>query len=199
MQWMLLVWLGCGGAEDPGPPPEGEATDVPVRVDCGPDLTPKMAQNGLQQWCEREDGAMHGPFLELYPDGTRQRRGRYDNNEADDEWIWWHANGLQAQTGRFSRGKKTGSWTTWYPNGKRSEAGDYLQHRKAGQWTTWYESGRRKEEGIYHNGKRTGTWTTYLDDVSNTVDKVERYVNDVLVEVNGVRVETPQAPAAPTP
>lgn len=198
---MLLLTcfvLGCSGEPGPAQEPAAPAGNVLPTLTCGPEAKPKSSKDGLEQWCERGDGTMHGPYVKYYPDGvTREMFGRYDNGQYDDEWMWWHANGKQSQTGKYSKGKKMGSWTSWHPNGNRSEAGDFLQNRKAGQWTTWYESSHRKEEGLYHNDQKTGLWTVYNDDETNTVLRTEEYRNDTLVKVNGAPVGSPNAPTAP--
>jgi antitoxin component YwqK of YwqJK toxin-antitoxin module len=192
----MLVWtwiaFGCGGQ---GPDAAlGGAEPVKPQVNCGPEGRARASEDGLDQWCEAEGGAMSGPMIRLYPNGKRAMLGRYDNGQADDEWMWWHENGQQAQTGKYSKGKKTGSWTWWHPNGKRSEAGDYLANRKAGQWTTWYESGAKREEGLFHNGQKIGTWTLFNDDPTNTIQRTQEFQNDVLIKENGEAVV--QAPAA---
>ncbi len=187
---VFSLLLACGGGATPEPPKDAPTapTEAP-RPTVGGDLvcpegtTQQSASSskGEERWCDRA-GVMHGPYLRLYPDGSRAVRGEYDNSSPNADWVWWHENGQEASKGKYIKGRQTGPWTWWHPNGTRAEEGDFLGGRKAGQWVKYYESGHKKEEGIYHNDMKNGMWTYYLDDEESTVEKTERWEGGVMVE-----------------
>lgn len=186
---LLSMLLACGGSETSTNTAElspSENTKPEISCPEGTALEIGQTAKGTEQWCDR-GGVMHGPYFRQYPSGARAVKGRYDNNQPDGDWIWWHdgADEIESQKGKYVKGKQTGAWTWWHPNGKRAEEGDYLAGRKAGQWVAWYESGAKKDEGLYNNGMKSGLWTYFNDDSENTVLKTERWENGSIVEENG--------------
>jgi antitoxin component YwqK of YwqJK toxin-antitoxin module len=190
-----LLFLACGGSPPPDAPPPDVVPGAPTtNLQCAEGTTQKetTTASGTERWCDR-DGVMHGPYLRLFPDGTRAARGAYDNSQPDGDWVWWHENGQESGKGKYAKGgRQTGSWTRWHPNGAKQEEGDYLAGRKAGSWIRWFESGKKAEEGLYHNDTKNGLWTYFLDDDENRVEKTELWEGGVMKEekvVNAKPVE----------
>jgi hypothetical protein len=201
---LLTTWLTACSGGDPTTPagdPQGEDAVHP-QIQCaeGRSFSSQRTAQGEEQYCDR-GGVMDGPYLRLYPDGTKAVKGTYANNLMDGDWWEWYPNGQEAYKGKFVKNKKAGPWTWWYENGQRKEEGDYLQNRKAGQWTSWYETGAKKEEGLYHNDVKNGLWNYYNNTPENTVAKTEKWENGAVTETKGTEpiTEPPADGAAPVP
>lgn len=189
----ILMWVvACGGEPevepvlDPEPPSadagqaEEETLEVPV-LECkdGAAQAYQATAEGHEHFCIK-DGAKHGPYTRLHPNGSRAVEGRYVYGEPDGAWSWYHPTGEKAKKGSYRKGREMGTWQTWSVSGEVEELGDYLNGRKTGQWTRYHESGRKAYDGMYLNDMKHGTWSYFLDEDGSPLERTETWQTDQL-------------------
>ena len=114
-----------------------------------------------QAWCERPNGAKHGPFVEVALNGRLVLRGQYVNN------------------------RREGPWLAWYPSGNRKWVGWYRDGRRHGNWYETSDGGALFEAGQYTDGARSGTWVMHVFDSSTAKDWTDGALIETVVWGNG--------------
>lgn len=155
-----------------------------------------------------EDGNMHGPWKEFYPDGTLKAEGSYLNGKKTGAWKYLHPNGKLEQTGvydqigrfqgtwkwffddgklrieeQYSHGKKDGLSSEYDEKGRAIATGEYINDLEDAFW--FVETGDFREEGSYRDGLRNGWWNHYflawdsLDQVKKTMVFEGNFIDDL--------------------
>src|SRR5262245_32526345 len=50
----------------------------------------------------------HGEFTWFYPNGNLEKKGSFDNNKREGQWIGYHANGNMSDSAFYVAGKRNG-------------------------------------------------------------------------------------------
>ncbi len=82
---------------------------------------------------------------------------------------------------------KDGLWIHYYPNGKKRFEGRYIQGNPDGKHRIFYDDGKLKEDQYWEMGLRNRTWRKF--DREGTVLISTTYENDVVIKINGSRVD----------
>jgi len=141
--------------------------------------TTKDERGRLVEWCEYENGDLHGLFVSYYPDKIKRQEGKYVRGQREGVWRQWYDDGSLKEDGAYINGRQHYVWTSWYRGGQKQEECEYKNGRLDGPYLTWRESGLRWVEGQYKNGLKVGTWTTW-DDLG-VVFSQEQYADGKLV------------------
>jgi antitoxin component YwqK of YwqJK toxin-antitoxin module len=191
---LVLTWAaacGSGGAAPKGAPVEPPAPAVAQAVDAAPlpdtppppklvcdgDTAPMPAPAPEPTWsCARPDGTRHGRFIALFPDGSIELEGAYEDGVLDGPWRRNHPGGAVAEQGAYAAGKKTGRWVQSSPAG--AVLGEYELVAGTGLEKRWYDSGALYSEIALKDGARHGHVKIYEPD--GTPIESARYVNGVL-------------------
>jgi antitoxin component YwqK of YwqJK toxin-antitoxin module len=162
----------------------------------------------LEQTGNYLNGMEDGLWTWYFHDGTIRReenylRGKedgqsveYDENqvviakgdyiEGLEEGPWEYRTGDIVEKGSYKAGLKDGIWQEFYGNGNLKFEGRFIQGLPDGKHKLYYENGRIKEEQNYRMGQKDKTW--WLFDQLGNVMVSYVYENDVLVKINGIRV-----------
>lgn len=135
--------------------PDGRA----ARITC-PEGTVARDESTTATWCERPDGKRHGPYLELYPDGSERTKGQHREGVRDGEWLGMWTDGKQRSVEHYDRGKPVGMWITFFPDGKHSSENT---HRDDGSvaHVTYRPDGSKTREGVFVGGVEDGEWSEW--------------------------------------
>lgn len=96
------------GACTPTPRPDQLAPNDPARAIACPGGT--MPARGVAYgtytsvWCEKKDGAKHGPFVEWWENGLKKSVGQYHNGTRDGRWEFFRDSGQPDSTVEFRAG-----------------------------------------------------------------------------------------------
>ena len=103
------------------------------------------------------DGVLHGPFREWYLESEQLwRQGEYREGALLlDRLRQWDSVGRPIQPDYG-----TGLVARWLGDTKLAE-GMYVDGQPDGEWTTWNELGEVVERGVYRAGRPEGTWTSW--------------------------------------
>lgn len=162
----------------------------------------------LEQQGNYLNGLEDGLWTWYYPNGSIRReenyfRGKedgisteYDENariiaggsfiEGLEEGQWTYLTGDITEKGSYKTGLKDGVWKQFYPDGVLKFEGGYVQGSPDGKHKLYYETGKIKEEQYYRMGQKDRTWWVFDADGNVVISYV--YSNDVLVKINGIRV-----------
>jgi antitoxin component YwqK of YwqJK toxin-antitoxin module len=156
---------------DPPPPPP------PPKLVCGDGTALAPAPAPEPTWyCVRPDGTQHGPFVTLFPDGSIELEGAYQDGALDGPWQRKHPSGAAAEQGTYAAGKKTGRWTQSSSTG--AALGGYELARGTGVERRWHDTGALYSEVALKDGVRHGASKLYARDGS--LIESARYVKGVL-------------------
>ncbi|TSA35372.1 MAG: hypothetical protein D4R64_09890 [Porphyromonadaceae bacterium] len=162
----------------------------------------------LEQQGNYMNGLEDGLWIWYYPNGSLRReenylRGKedglsteYDENNiviAKGEFIdgleegpWLYQSGDNTEKGSFKAGLKDGVWKEFYANGTLKFEGGYVQGSPNGKHKLYYENAKIKEEQYYRMGQKDKTWWVFDPDGNVVISYF--YANDVLIKINGIRV-----------
>lgn len=162
----------------------------------------------LEQTGNYVNGLSDGLWTWNYPGGALRReenylRGKedgssveYDQNgqviaqgnyiEGLEEGEWFYRIGNQTEKGSYQGGLKNGIWRHYYADGTLKFEGSYVQGTSDGKHKFYYENGKIKEEQYYRMGLKEKTWWVF--DLEGNVVISYVYSNDVLVKINGIKV-----------
>jgi antitoxin component YwqK of YwqJK toxin-antitoxin module len=197
----VLYRVEPGGALPPLPPPAPPPPTPPPRAispSSGRSMPPLACPAGTQpkqgpskeklatwgRWCERPDGARHGPFQgALVGYSYLAESGEYDNGRKIGHWLGWADSGQKIfqddyESGdlrlslrwlsdrpwteeRYRGGKLDGHVVRWHQNGAKREEGDYRDGKKEGLWRTWRDDGSPQWDQHYRNDRLEGLFTIY--------------------------------------
>ena len=130
-------------------------------------------------------GKEDGPSVEYDREGNIIAQGEYIEGNREGEWVF--NVGDQVEKGSFTYGLKDGLWIHYYPNGKKSFEGRFVQGRENGKHRLYFENGKLKEDQYWEMGTKERTWRKF--DSEGNILLTSTYDNDVLIKINGVRVE----------
>ncbi|MFA6126384.1 MAG: hypothetical protein WC699_03680 [Bacteroidales bacterium] len=162
----------------------------------------------LEQQGNYVNGLEDGLWTWYYPNGALRReesylRGKedglsteYDENnlviakgeyiEGLEEGAWFYQTGLITEKGSYKNGLKDGIWQEFYGDGKLKFDGGFVQESPNGKHKLYYETGKIKEEQYYRMGQKDKTWWVFDPEGNVVISYV--YANDILVKINGIRV-----------
>ncbi len=129
-------------------------------------------------------GKEDGMSVEYDQGGNIIAKGEYI--EGNKEGEWYFNVGDQVEKGNYSFGLKDGLWIQYYLDGTKKFEGSYIQGNKNGKHKIYYENGKLKEDQYWEMGLRTRNWRKY-DQEGNVLLSMS-YENDLLVKINGVKV-----------
>ena len=98
-----------------------------------------------------------GDWIYFYDDGSKEKVGRYFEDQMHGAWTSWHKNGQKAAEGTYKAGEEEGFWTYWHENGQKAAEGTYKAGQKDGVWADWMDDGTRYEDELWKNGERVGS------------------------------------------
>jgi antitoxin component YwqK of YwqJK toxin-antitoxin module len=114
------------------------------------------------------DGKREGPWLSVYPDGSRASHVSYVNGQRHGYYVRFYATGRVdtehspvAEEGDYLHGKRVGVWRTFYPTGEKSEERMYVNDEAHGHSRGFHPSGSLRFEGQYGGGKKFGLWRLF--------------------------------------
>ena len=162
----------------------------------------------LEQQGNYLNGLEDGLWIWYYPNSSLRReenylRGKedglsieYDENniviargefiEGLEEGPWLYQSGDNTEKGSFKAGLKDGVWKEFYADGTLKFEGSYVQGSPNGKHKLYYENGKIKEEQYYRMGQKDKTWWVFDPEGNVMISYV--YANDVLIKINGIRV-----------
>lgn len=162
----------------------------------------------LEQQGNYVNGLEDGLWTWYYPNGALRReenylRGKedglsteYDENnvviasgefiEGLEEGPWVFQSGDNTEKGSYQAGLKDGIWKEYYADGTLKFEGSFVQGSPNGKHKLYYENGKIREEQFYRMGQREKTWWVFDTEGNVVISYV--YANDVLVKINGIRV-----------
>lgn len=162
----------------------------------------------LEQQGYFANGLEDGLWTWYYPNGAIRReedylRGKedglsteYDENniviakgdfiEGLEEGPWVYQSGDNTEQGSYKAGLKDGIWKEFYGDGILKFEGGFVQGSPNGKHKLYYENGKIKEEQSYRMGLKDKTWWVFDQEGNVVISYV--YANDVLIKINGVRV-----------
>lgn len=167
--------------EPPNPVVAQPTVDAPVdappapKLVCASDTTalPGAAPE-LSWFCTRSDGTRDGPFLTLFPDGTIEIAGSYQDGLLDGAWQrHHHTSGAIIESGTYAAGQKHGTWRQ--SNSQGTTLGSYEMNAGTGVEKRWYDEGPLYSETALSNGVRNGGSKMYTKD--GVLIEGARYVN----------------------
>jgi uncharacterized protein len=162
----------------------------------------------LEQQGNYLNGLEDGLWSWFYPNGSLRReenylRGKedglsteYDENniviakgefiEGLEEGQWIYQSGDNTEKGSYKAGLKDGVWNEFYADGTLKFEGGFVQGSPNGKHKLYYDNGKIKEEQYYRMGQKDRTWWVFDPEGNVVISYV--YMNDVLVKINGIRV-----------
>jgi antitoxin component YwqK of YwqJK toxin-antitoxin module len=136
--------------------------------------------------CARADGSRHGPFAELYPDGSVAVLGTYADGELDGSWVRMRPDRRVAEEGQFKAGKRDGRWRQYDPDG--GLLGEYRMKAGTGEERRWWDHGPLESATSWVGGVREGAAAAWAADGTQVLD--ERYHDGLLDGARTVGVRT---------
>jgi len=85
-------------------------------------------------------GHLHGPYRELYPDGSSAAEGSFDDGLAQ------------------------GTWTYRWPSGRVRLAETFVDGLRDGAAGEWHEDGTPRTQGAWRAGDKDGVWSFFGPD-----------------------------------
>ena len=135
----------------------------PPALACEPGTAAQLARAPDPTWfCARPDGARHGPFVSVFPDGTIEVSGSYRDGLLDGAWQRHRPSGQIIETGGYAAGQKTGRWRMFDPTG--APLGDYEMTAGTGTEKVWLDDGTLYSERTLKAGAPAGTDRIYASD-----------------------------------
>jgi antitoxin component YwqK of YwqJK toxin-antitoxin module len=111
-----------------------------------------------------EAGNFNGKWKDLYPDGTTQAEGSYNDNRRTGVWKFYSQSGKLEQTGSYNNGRPDGLWKWYYENGSILREEEYFQGLRDGLCTEYSPAGDIISKGQYSDGERNGDWKIQAGD-----------------------------------
>ena len=97
-------------------------------------------------------------YICYYYGGNRKREGKYKNNKAVGDWLFYYESEMLKMTGPLSDNQSNGYWKYYFENGNLKKEGELVDNKKTGKWTYYHENGKVKSTGEYKNDLKHGTW-----------------------------------------
>jgi antitoxin component YwqK of YwqJK toxin-antitoxin module len=151
-------------------------------------------EDGLWTWyfhngnIRREEyylrGKEDGSSTEYDENGTLIAKGEFI--EGQEEGEWYYLSGDQIEKGSYKGGLKDGIWRQFYADNTLKFEGGYVQGNPDGKHKYYYENGKIREEQFYRMGLRDKNWWVFDSEGNVVISYV--YNNDVLIRINGVKV-----------
>ena len=178
--WILTSAAACGSGpsspkaapQEPPPPHTAQLVEIDAAVPdapgepalaCEPGTRPVLARAPEQTWfCARPDGARHGPFVTVFPDGKPEIEGAYRDGVLDGPWQRRGVAGAVVETGSYAAGQKTGRWQALSAAG--APLGDYEMHAGTGTEKRWLDDGTLYSERTLKAGVPDGPERIYAPD-----------------------------------
>jgi len=158
--------------QEPAPPhtaqlvvPDAAVPDAPEApsLACEPGTTLEVARAPEPTWfCARPDGARHGPFVTVFPDGQPEITGAYKDGLLDGAWQRHGVTGAIVETGSYAAGQKTGRWQMTSAAG--AGLGGYDMRAGTGTEKHWLEDGTLYRERTLKAGVPNGAEKIYAAD-----------------------------------
>jgi antitoxin component YwqK of YwqJK toxin-antitoxin module len=123
-------------------------------------------------YCQRPDGTRHGPFAELFPDGSAEVLGRYDSGVLDGKWVRVRRDRRIAEEGTYRAGAKDGAWRQYDVDG--GLLGEYAMERGTGVEKRWWEHGALQSATTWQGGKRQGPTQSWAPDGALIIQEMWR-------------------------
>ncbi|MTB53520.1 toxin-antitoxin system YwqK family antitoxin [Lewinella sp. W8] len=98
-----------------------------------------------------------------HANGTPWMTVRY-NEERDEQWKWFHANGEPFFAATIIDDQLQGTYRIWYENGQLAEKLNFVDNLEDGPATFYHPNGQLAMEGQYATGKMVGNWQFFAED-----------------------------------
>jgi len=110
--------------------------------------------------CQRPDGASHGPFRTLHPNGKVSELGNYVDGLEDGVFEGWFDDGKQFSLAEYRMGQPWGTFTVWHDNGVKALVRGYDEGVPVGVHRWRDDEGNPAQELEYKDGKkaRSSRW-----------------------------------------
>jgi antitoxin component YwqK of YwqJK toxin-antitoxin module len=105
-----------------------------------------------------EAGRYNGKWKDLYPGGSVQAEGTYNDNRRTGLWKFYTVSGKTEQTGFYNNGRPDGLWKWYFENGAILREEEYFQGQRDGAYTEYSIAGDIIGQGQYSDGERNGDW-----------------------------------------
>lgn len=157
---LSLAALACGprpaqrGPTGPLAAPDPAAPAVGIACPAG---TTAHGDARERAWCERGDGAMHGPVRAVFPSGALALEGSYDAGSKHGLWRSYYDGGQLRAEEHYDRDRPIGTWVTYFGDGRRATES---LHRDDGSvaFRSFDEGGRKLRQGLLVDGREQGEW-----------------------------------------
>lgn len=152
--------LACGPRQRATQPlAQPDVAPRPAAIAC-PTGTTAHGDVTQRAWCERSDGAMHGPVRAVFPSGALALEGSYDAGVKHGLWRNYYDGGQLRSEEHYDRGKPIGTWVTYFADGRRATES---LHRDDGSvaFRSFDETGRKLRQGVLVDGVEHGEWTEW--------------------------------------
>jgi antitoxin component YwqK of YwqJK toxin-antitoxin module len=178
--WILTSAAACGSGptspkaapQEPPPPHTAQLVEIDAAVPdapgepalaCEPGTRPQLARAPEPTWfCAKPDGARHGPFVTVFPDGKPEIEGAYRDGALDGPWQRRGVTGAVVETGSYAAGQKTGRWQALSTTG--ALLGDYDMRAGTGTEQRWLDDGTLYSERTLKAGVPDGAERIYAPD-----------------------------------
>ncbi|MCT4581694.1 MAG: hypothetical protein N4A35_09780 [Flavobacteriales bacterium] len=94
-----------------------------------------------------------GDFIQKYPSGAIQIKGKMLANQRDGLWTAYYENGAKQSESTYQNGVLHGRTASFYKNGQVHYIGYFLGGKKDGKWEFYSEEGVLDKSEIYSKGK----------------------------------------------
>lgn len=151
-------------------------------------------EDGLWTWyfhsgdIRREEnylrGKEDGSSVEYDESGNIIAKGEFI--EGQEEGEWYYQSGDQIEKGSYKGGLKDGIWRQYYADNTLKFEGGFVQGNPDGKHKYYYENGKIREEQFYRMGLKDKNWWVFDTEGNVVISYV--YNNDVLIRINGVKV-----------
>jgi antitoxin component YwqK of YwqJK toxin-antitoxin module len=143
--------------------PDAPEVPRPPRLTCDSGTGLQAGRPTEPTWyCARPDGTRHGPFVALFPDGSLEVAGAYQDGRLDGPWERHAVSGALIETGSYAAGQKTGHWQMMSAAG--TVLGEYDMNAGTGTEMHWLDDGTLYSERTLRAGVRDGPEKRYDSD-----------------------------------
>lgn len=149
--------------QEPPPLPAVQVVVIDAAVPDAPEQPKLLCDSGTELavapppeptwYCAKPDGTRHGPFVTLFPDGSPEITGAYQDGLLDGAWQRRGVTGAVVETGSYAAGQKSGRWQMTSAAGE--PLGAYEMTAGTGTEMHWLDDGTLYSERTLKTGAPT--------------------------------------------
>lgn len=164
MRWCLfclLSYLLLGGCSGEGKAPGaayGDFSEAP-----GLEVVELKNEFGQLEKIQRRiaDGARHGRYLRIGPEGVVIEEAYYQNDTLDGPRTLFFAGGDTLSVEHYDMGIFQGEFRQYYESGQLQLKGMYVDNEMTGKWRQYYENGQLMEVVTFEGNLENGPFIEY--------------------------------------